>query len=114
MKHVKLFEQFLDERETYGRLNDYDASFLKGKQIKFPNGKLKYMYITWRGDYKSVSFDEMDINPNDAFTVKGQEKIYHGSRGEKTTSPMLHIVDKKGNMYYIGSQMAYEPIEIVS
>lgn len=111
MKYVKLLESFLDE--SYGRLNDYDASFLIGKQIKFPNGKLKYMYVTWRGDYKSVSSGEINISPDDIFTVKSQEKIYHGSRGEKVTSPMFLVKDQKGNEYYIGSRMDYEPIEIV-
>lgn len=113
MKHLSNFEIWRIDESNGSRLNDYDVSFLKGKEIKFPNGKLKYMYITWRGDYKSVSTDEMNINPNDTFTVKGEEKIYYGSRGEKTTAPMFLIVDKKGNEYYIGSRMAYEPIEIV-
>lgn len=109
LNHLEVFESW----GTGGRLNDYDRKDLIGKKIKFPNGKLKFMYEQWRGDYKSVAGSEMSVDPNQEFTVKKEEKIYWGSRGEKTTAPMLLIADHKGSQYYIGSQMGYEPIEII-
>ena len=111
MKHIKLYEELVNENS---RLNDYKASELIGKQIKFPNGTLKYMFVRWKGDYKSVEHDDIKVSPDETFTVKNEEKIYYGSRGEKSTSKMILITDKRGNDYYIGARMAYEPIEIVS
>jgi hypothetical protein len=108
MKHIKLFEQFVSEAS----INDWGKKNLVGKKVKFPGGKLSIAYVQWRGDYSSIGHYDEKVNPEEVFTVTKLEKVYWGSRGEKTTAPLLFIKNKSGTEYML-SAMDYEPIEVV-
>lgn len=115
MKNIAVFERFLESNKSLNEssINDWGKENLVGKSIKFPNGKLKVMFKQWRGDYASMGNYEEKVNPDDVFTVTKLEKVYWGSRGEKSTAPLLFVQDKSGREYML-TAMDYEPVDVVS
>jgi hypothetical protein len=93
-------------------INDWGKENLVGKKVKFPGGKLKIAYVQWRGDYSSIGHYDEEVNPEEVFTVTKLEKVHWGSRGEKTTAPLLFIKNKSGHELML-SAMDYQPIEVV-
>jgi hypothetical protein len=112
MKHLQSFESFQLHEAFAHSINDHGKKNLVGKNVKFPNGKLKLTSKQWRGDYSSMSHYEEKVDPNEIFTVTKLEKVYWGSRGEKSTAPLLFVKDKNGKEYML-STMDYEPVEVV-
>jgi len=65
MKHIKLYEQFLNEKNTYKRIKEIYAEI---KELKKRKSKLSYMKPTERSKWYSLE-DEIDTLYNELETL---------------------------------------------